>query len=79
MMLAIDALVLVVAIGFAYWVWRSPMQWLEWFVRRPYRGWGLNIVVVDEDKFRRACRRLALLYVGFCIMAVVALWVGKSK
>ena len=35
--------------------------WLEWFVNKPYRQWGLQVTIIDEARFKR------MLYIYACV------------
>ncbi len=47
-----------------YLLLARPARFVEWFMRRPYRSWGITVTVVDDTRLRRRARVLgALLFV----------------
>ena len=39
----------------------KPELWLEWFLNRPYRWWGLQVTIVDKERFKKATRFYAMI------------------
>ena len=57
-------MLLVFGVGVAlrfYMMLFRPELWLEWFVNRPYRLWGLRVIIEDPARFRKASHRYAVL------------------
>ena len=40
----------------------KPMSYLEWGVNKPWKGFGVRVIVEDERKMRRAFRGLGLVF-----------------
>ena len=57
--------------GFLLWIVylliARPRQFVEWFVRRTYRSWGIGIVIEDEEKLQRKARFVGQLLLVFII------------
>ncbi|MBI3320903.1 MAG: hypothetical protein HYZ91_01395 [Candidatus Omnitrophica bacterium] len=58
-------LLILAAYGFLFWVVylliARPLQYVEWFLRRTYRSWGISMTVDDESKLKRRTRVWGLL------------------
>jgi hypothetical protein len=50
----------------------KPELWLEWFVNRPYRLWGLQVSIVDKVRFRKATRFYALVPIVMAMLGLLA-------
>jgi len=65
-----------------YLMLTKPEQWLEWFVNKPYRWWGLQVSIVNKERFRKATRLYALLPVLAALIgltaALIALWLSHK-
>ena len=62
-----------------FWIWMAylmlvkPKQYVEWFLNKPYRWWGLQVSIVDERRFKRWSR----IYAFFpCTAALIGLLVA---
>lgn len=49
----------------------KPEQWLEWFVNRPYRWWGLQVSIVNKERFYRVTRFYAMIPIVMAIIGLV--------
>ena len=53
-----------------YMLWVRPRRFIEWFLSRPYRAWGVQVTVVDENRLKRAARIFgSLTFVLLCLHA----------
>ncbi len=62
-------LLLVALYTFLFWVVylfvARPLTFVELFMRRRYRAWGLSVTIDDETKLKRRSRALGLLLAIF--------------
>ncbi len=62
-------LVLGAVYGFLFWIVyllvARPLQFVDLFMRRRYRAWGISITIDDERKLRRRSRTLGWLLAVF--------------
>ncbi len=80
-------LLLVLSAVYAWICWilyllvARPDRFVEWFWRRPYRSWGINLIIEDESKLKRkGCLfgRLGLGLVMFhAVLVIGAILKGK--
>ncbi len=63
-----------------FWLWVSflmmarPQRYVEWFLNKPYRWCGLQISIVDEQRFKRIARFylvLPFLFGGLGLMVAL--------
>jgi len=61
----------------AYLVLCRPTTWIEWFLAKPWKPFGVAVSIVDEQKLKRRMSPLGLLYVagGVCVV-VFLVWAG---
>ena len=46
----------------AYLLLRHPASWVEWFVRKLWKSFGIAVSIADEQKFRRQTTFLGMVY-----------------
>ena len=70
----------ILGIVIAWWIWLcylllfSPKTFVEWFLVRPYRPWGVTVTITDERKLRRQCRWVGCVFVILAIMMVYVMF-----
>jgi len=65
---------------FVFWFYHGylllfrPTTWVEWFIRKTWRPFGLAVTIEDQEKLKRRTRLLGLIYVigGIIFFALVA-------
>ncbi len=62
---------LLIVMTMFYLMLAKPELWLEWFVNRPYRWWGLQVTMVDKKRFLKATRTYALIPIVFAIIGLL--------
>jgi len=62
---------LIIVITMFYLMLVKPDLWLEWFVNRPYRWWGMQVKIVDQERFRKATRYYAAIPILFAFIALL--------
>ena len=73
------ALFSLISIGYWYLLLARPKTFVEWFLAKPYRAWGVTVTVTDEEKLRRVTRWLGLVLVMFAVgMALIGLGVSMA-
>lgn len=56
---------------FAVWFWyvylmlARPKTWVEWFLAKPWRGFGLKVSIEDEQKLRKKARIIGIVSLIF--------------
>jgi hypothetical protein len=66
--LASPATIAVFAVFFCLWFGNAclmiarPQRWVDWFLRKPYKAWGIAVVIEDEQKLRKWFRVFGLIY-----------------
>ena len=86
-MMAIDAGFLVFfGIFFLFWfgsvylMWAHPHRWVQWFLKKPWKPFGLTVAVHDAAKLRKNLRRLGMFYaaVGLTVLAAIVLTIPSA-
>jgi hypothetical protein len=69
----------IVAVMFYLMLFKTDL-WLEWFVNKPYRWWGLQVTIVDKERFRKATHTYAMIPLLMAILGILAsLFVGIAQ
>ena len=55
-----------------------PKIWLEWFLVKPWRRWGVTVSVTDERKFTRRMRLAGSLVLLGGLGMIVSFVVGGA-
>jgi hypothetical protein len=72
----------VIPLGFTiYWfylMWTKPEKWVEYFMNKPYRWMGLQVTIIDREKFRKITRIYTAIPIFAAIMGLLAALVALS-
>ena len=66
-----------VVLFFGFWFYNSylmcyrPRRWVEWFVGKPWKPFGIAMVIQDEERLKKMARRLGLIYGVFGMVFLV--------
>jgi hypothetical protein len=63
---------LVILIASFYMMWAKPEQWVEWFISKPYAFMGLQVKIVDLERFRKVTRIYSSIPIFLAIIGLIA-------
>jgi hypothetical protein len=63
---------LVIIISWFYLMLTKPEQWVEWFLNKPYKMMGLQVTIVDKERFRKVTRIYATIPIFAGLIGLVA-------
>ena len=63
--------------GSVYLMWAHPHRWVQWFLKKPWKPFGLTVTIHDAAKLRKNLRRLGMFYfaVGMTVLVAIVLTV----
>ena len=68
---------------FCIWFWHvylmlaRPRTWVEWFLAKLYRPFGIAVSIVDEQKLRSKLRLMGIPFLlGGLFFVIVIIWAG---
>ena len=67
--------------GSVYLMWVHPHRWVQWFLKKPWKPFGLTVTIHDAAKLRKNLRRLGMFYaaVGLTVLAAIVLTIPSAS